>query len=273
MIKFIDILNESTRVKLDPELKKVLDNVVDIIFKKKKQFRKYTPITTIPITIEDGTPGAVEIVVDPSLEHYGLLDSKCGEDCTDPMELIMTINPKKVTSRKGLYQTIYHELTHGTDPMLTTKSTESFWNTYDPEVDKKYWGHPLEFRAITNEFLEGLENEFTLRRNRVTKEQSIITLRKSLKNILNHFSNGEPLSNLSLDIINGMYGGGEHNILRKTLDDIIIDNPDVANLISKKSKLDYLTIINLVKKYSGENWKRFLGMLVKTSDEIKEILK
>jgi hypothetical protein len=189
------------------------------------------------------------------------------------MELIMKINPKKVTSRKGLYQTIYHELTHGTDPMLTTKSTESFWSTYDPEFDEKYWGHPVEFRAITNEFLEALVNEFTLRRNRVTKEQSIITLRKSLKNILNHFSNGEPLSNLSLDIINGMYGGGEHNILRKTLDDIIIDNPDVANLISKKSKLDYLTIINLVKKYSGENWKRFLGMLVKTSDEIKEILK
>ena len=42
---------------------------------------------------------------------------------------------------------------------------------------------------------------------------------------------------------------------------------------AQKSKLDYLTIINLVKKYSGENWKRFLGMLVKTSDEIKEILK
>jgi hypothetical protein len=100
-----------------------------------------------------------------------------------------------------------------------------------------------------------------------------MTLQKSLKNILNHFSNGEPLSNLSLDIINGMYGGGEHNILRKTLDDIVIDNPDVANLMSKKNNLDYLKIINLVKQHSGENWKRFLGMLVKTSDEIKEILK
>ena len=43
--------------------------------------------------------------------------------------------------------------------------------------------------------------------------------------------------------------------------------------MSKKRDLDYLTIINLVKQYSGENWKRFLGMLVKTSDEIKEILK
>ena len=45
MIKFTDILNESTRVKLEPELKRVLNNVVDIIFKKKKQFRKYTPFT------------------------------------------------------------------------------------------------------------------------------------------------------------------------------------------------------------------------------------
>ena len=66
-----------------------------------------------------------------------------------------------------------------------------------------------------------------------------------------------------------------HDIKRnqKTLDDIVIDNPDVANLMSKKNNLDYLKIINLVKQHSGENWKRFLGMLVKTSDEIKEILK
>jgi len=63
MIKLIDILNESTRVKMDPDFKRVLNNVVDIIFKKRKTgFKKYTEITSIPIEIADGTPGTVEIV-------------------------------------------------------------------------------------------------------------------------------------------------------------------------------------------------------------------
>jgi hypothetical protein len=275
MIKFIDILNESTRVKLDPEFKKVLNNVVEVIFKKRKSFRKYTPITTIPIKIADGTPGAVEIAVDPDLEHFGLLDTKCGENCTDPMELIMTINPKKVNSKKNLYQTIYHEMMHATDPMLTTKSTESFWSDYDPDKDEMYWGHPAEFRAITNEFIEALINEFALRRNRLHKQSSIDILRKSLDNILNYFGKGEPLSNLSKDIIYDMYGAQEITNIRKALENIIVDNPDVAELLprNKKEKMDYITVIDLVKQHSGDDWKRFLGMLVKAGDEIKEILK
>ena len=51
------------------------------------------------------------------------------------------------------------------------------------------------------------------------------------------------------------------------------NTPSIGESYHINKLLDYLTIINLVKKYSGENWKRFLGMLVKTSDEIKEILK
>ena len=273
MIKLIDILNESTRVKMDPDFKRVLNNVVDIIFKKRKTgFRKYTPITSIPIEIADGTPGTVEIVVDPELEHYGILDVKV-EDSTDPNDFIIKINPNEVKSKKGLYQTLYHEIMHATDPMFSTKSTESFWGTYDPEMDEKYWGHPVEFRAITNEFIEGLINESTLRRSRVKTPTSIDSLKKSLTNIMNHFSTGEKLTPLSSDIIGDMYGSEEMTRSRIVLNNILVDNPEISDILNQRENdLEYLVVLELVKKYSGSDWKRFLGMLYKASDEIKEIL-
>jgi hypothetical protein len=273
MIKLIDILNESTRVKMDPDFKRVLNNVVDIIFKKRKTgFKKYTEITSIPIEIADGTPGTVEIVVDPELEHYGILDVKV-EDSTDPNDFIIKINPNEVKSKKGLYQTLYHEIMHATDPMFSTKSTESFWDTYDPEMDEKYWGHPVEFRAITNEFIEGLINEFTLRKSRVKNPTSIESLKKSLDNIMNHFSNGDKLSILSTDIIGDMYGSEEMTRSRMVLNNILIDNPEISDVLRKTERnLEYMVVLELVKKYSGSDWKRFLGMLYKASEEIKEIL-
>ena len=33
-----------------------------------------------------------------------------------------------------------------------------------------------------------------------------------------------------------------------------------------------MVVLELVKKYSGSDWNRFLGMLYKASEEIKEIL-
>ena len=273
MIKFIDILNESTRVKMDPDFKRVLNNVVDIIFKKRKTgFKKFTPITSIPIQIADGTPGTVEIAVDPELEHYGILDVKV-EDSVDPNDFIIKINPNEVKSKKGLYQTLYHEIMHATDPMFSTKSTETFWDTYDPEFDDKYWGHPVEFRAITNEFIEGLINEFTLRRSRIKTPNSIESLKKSLVNIMNHFSNGEKLSVLSSDIIGDMYGSEEMSRSRMVLNNILIDNPEISDIFGQSEKnLEYMVVLELVKKYSGSDWNRFLGMLYKASEEIKEIL-
>jgi len=157
--------------------------------------------------------------------------------------------------------------------MFSTKSTESFWDTYDPEMDEKYWGHPVEFRAITNEFIEGLINEFTLRKSRVKNPTSIESLKKSLDNIMNHFSNGDKLSILSTDIIGDMYGSEEMTRSRMVLNNILIDNPEISDVLRKTERnLEYMVVLELVKKYSGSDWKRFLGMLYKASEEIKEIL-
>ncbi len=90
---------------------------------------------------------------------------------------------------------------------------------------------------------------------------------------MNHFSNGEKLSVLSTDIIGDMYGSEEMTRSRMILNNILIDNPEISDVLSKTERnLEYIVVLELVKKYSGSDWKRFLGMLYKASEEIKEIL-
>lgn len=274
MIKLTEILSEAKRIKLEPEVLQTLKNVVELIFKRRKKgFRTLTPITLIPITVAEGTKGSVEIVIDPSLEYYGILDTK-GEDYGDPNDFILRINPRKIKSKKGLYQTLYHEIMHATDPTFSVKHTEKHWGDYDPDIDEKYYGHRIEFVAYTNEFIEGLINEFKLRRKRLTNPKSIEALSSSLNNILNYFAKGEPLSSLSTDIILNMVGNDDINTgIRKTLDNILIDFPEISDMFSSsKEKLTYIEVLDFIKKYNPEDWNKFLSMLYNGVNEIKEFM-
>ena len=63
----------------------------------------YKILSALKITpsIADGTPGTVEIAVDPELEHYGILDVKV-EDSVDPNDFIIKINPNDLAIIKTL---------------------------------------------------------------------------------------------------------------------------------------------------------------------------
>jgi hypothetical protein len=136
-----------------------------------------------------------------------------------------------------------------------------------------YWGHPIEFFAITNEFLEGLTNEFERRAKRYRNADNLIALEKSLDNILRYFAKGEPLSKQSNDIlyrINDEYVN--QNEVSKVLSNISTEFPDVAEIIPSKDVPYYLQYVELIKKYNPKVWPRFLTMLVKTKDDIKNTL-
>jgi len=274
-MKLLNVINEGKRIKLDSETLSLLQKVTDIIYKKRiSGFKKYTPITSIPITVQDGTPGTVEIAVDPELEYFGLLDQKV-EDSKDPNDFILTINPRNITSKKNLYLTLYHEIIHATDPGYTTKSTEKYWKDYDPEIDEKYWAHPIEFRASTNEFIEGLRNEFILRKKRLKNPENITYLFNSADNILNYFANGEKLSKLSYDILEGMSGLVPQNTkISKLLQDMFIEYPQTSEFAAKKiDEPYYIMYIELIKLYDPTIWRKFLTMLHSEVKEIKETLK
>lgn len=267
MIKFADILSEAKRVRLSPETLQTLKNVVDLIFRRRlRGFSKVTPITKIPITIADGTPGSVEIIVDPTTEHYAYIDSSNEDDrAIEPHDFKIVLNPNKIITKKGLYQTLYHEIMHVTDPTFSTKYSEKYWSTYDVESDEGYYGHMIEFRAFTNEFLEGLYNEFIIRRKRITNRKRVTELNNSLDNILNYFAKSEPLSPLSKEILKDMMGEESNFKLReffKRFEQLLYGELERDD--------DYLDILQKVKENIGKEWKRFLNMLYDAYLEIKE---
>jgi len=270
-----DIITEAKRIKLDLETVSHLENFTNKIYKKKLSGVKgYTKVGNMPIVTSDGVKGNVEIVMDPKLPYLGLLDQKI-EDSTDPNDFILSVNPEKITGKKYLYQTLYHEIMHATDPVFTTKQSEKVWSTYDPEIDEKYWAHPIEFRASTNEFLEGIVREFNLRKNRLKKKENLINLEKAADSILNYFSKGKKLNRLAYNIINEITDD-EHlsNVYNQILKNITVEFPNVAELMPEKMEPPkYINLIELIKRYDKEIWKKFLTMLYQTVQEIKESLR
>ena len=278
MIKFInilsDVITEQKRHKFDPETYSKLQSLVDSLWNdRNKEYKGKTIVDYVPITVKDGTQGQVQIRVNPRLKYIGYMGTK-PKDSRDPMDIYIEVNPKFYESKKNLYLTLYHELIHAIDPTQSTKLNQKYQTTYDEKSDEKYWGHPIEFFAITNEFLEGLVLEFKRRADRIRNEDNRKYLNKSFKNILGYFAKGEKLSKVSSDIlykINDEYV--KENEISKVLDDLITNNPHLADYITMPKDVPYyLNYIELIKKYNPKIWKRFLTMLFKTKDEIETII-
>ena len=277
MKKILNILNhlivEQKRDILDPELYSSIEKLTDKLWSNKnKEYTKKTLVGQIPFKTKDGADGLIKIVINPRLSYIGEMGTKPYLS-RDPMDFVMELQPKKYGSKKNLYLTIYHEVMHATDPNLSTKTSMKYLSTYNPLDDKKYWGHPIEFRAITNEFLEALVLEFKIRINRLIIPENKKFLTKSLENILNYFKQGSKLSKLSLDILRRM---NDENVLdnrfSKLVADISSEFPQASEFIPDKEEPYFLTYIETIKNHNPEIWRRFLTMLSKTSKEIEEII-
>jgi len=278
MIKFIpilsDVITEQKRHKFDTETYAKIHSVVDKLWNDRNiEYKGKTIVDYISITLKDGTQGQVQLRVNPRLKYIGYMGTK-PKDSRDPMDMYIEVNPKFYESKKNLYLTLYHELIHAIDPTQTTKLNQKYQTTYNEKSDKMYWGHPIEFFAITNEFLEGLVLEFKRRSERIRNEDNRKYLNKSFKNILGYFAKGEKLTKVSTDIlykINDEYVND--NEISKVLDDLITNNPQLADYIKMPNDIPYfLNYIQLIKKYNPKIWPRFLTMLYKTKDEIEDII-
>lgn len=280
MIKIINILsqvlNEQKRYQFSPDVYQQINSVVDKLWndRKKDYGRRKELVDIIQFKTADGVDGLVKIIVNPRLPYVGFQGIR-PKYSTDPADLFIEVNPKKYESKKNLYLTIYHEMIHASDPTQSHKWSSKYEMTYDPEKDEKYWGHPIEFFAITNEFLEGLILEFKRRRKKSKNPNNIKLLEKSFQNILNYFARGEKLSRLSLDIlfrINDEYVN--ENKISEMLADIKSEYPNVSELLPQRADTPYfLHLIELIKKFNPEIWPRFLTMIYKVKEEITEILK
>lgn len=278
MIKFINILSsvitEQKRFKFDPETYAKLVELTDKLWSTRNvKYDRKTQVDQFQFKTSDGTDALVKIYINPRYPHFGELDTR-PKGSRDPMDLVMQLNPRMYGSKKNLFLTIYHEMLHATDPTQSSRMNIKYQTTYNEKSDKDYWGHKIEFRAITNEFLEGLVNEFSRRANRLRNLDNKKYLLKSLNNILNYFGKGEPLSNLSLDIIRRINDEGVNdNRVSKLLSDISLDYPESIELLNTGEEEPYYkTYIELIKKFNPDIWPRFLTMLYNTKEEIENII-
>lgn len=281
MIKFINILTETViseqkKYRFQPETLSKMKSVVEKLWNdRNKKYKGKTPVDFFPFKLADGTDGLVKVIVNPRLPYVGFMGTK-PKKSLDPADIFIEVNPKFYESKKNLYLTVFHEMIHAVDPTQSHKWRPSKEVDYNPKKDEMYWGHPIEFFAITNEFLEGLTNEIERRANRYSNPNNLVILEKSLDNIVNYFGKGEKLSKLSNDIlfrINDEYV--DSNSISRTLADISTDYPNVADIMPEKTDdiPYYLNYVQLIKKFNPKVWPRFLTMLVKTKDDIKDMLK
>lgn len=278
MIKFVNILEsvitEQKRFRFPPELYTKMQEVTDKLWSNRnKIYDRKTQVDQINFKTSDGTDGLVKIVINPRLKYIGLMDTK-PKMSRDPMDFVMELQPKEYGSKKNLFLTIYHEMLHATDPSQSTKMSMKQLSTYNEKKDEMYWGHPIEFRAITNEFLEGLVLEFNRRLKGLKIKENKKVLLKSLQNILNYFAKNEPLSKLSLNIISRI---NDENVLDNRISKIVSDMPTnfpgVAEFMDKgKEDPYYLTYVELIKKFNPSIWPRFLKMFYNTFEEIKKTI-
>lgn len=278
MIKIIPILNnvisEAKRYKFSEDVQKRLHNLVELLWNDKdKKYKGKETVDTIPFKLADGTDGLVKVVVNPRLPYVGYMGTS-PKKSLDPADIFIEVNPKHYESKKNLYLTLYHEMLHASDPTQSHKWTPSYELTYDEKSDDKYWGHPIEFFAISNEFLEGLVMEFERRIKRTKKVENLEILRKSLRNILNYFAKGERLTKLSKDIlyrINDEYVGDEPS---KVLINLTADLPHIADLLPERGGNEpyYLHYVQMIKRFNPEIWRKFLSMLHETGMEIRDLL-
>jgi hypothetical protein len=279
MIKFINILSnvitEAKRYQFDPETYLKMSSVVEDLWKdRNKEYKKKTLVDMIPFKMADGTDGLVKVVVNPRLKYIGYMGTR-PKKSLDPADIFVEVNPKFYESKKNLYLTLYHEMLHASDPTQSHKWTPSYELTYDEKDDTKYWGHPVEFFAIANEFLEGLVLEFERRVDRMRNQENKKFLLKTLNNILNYFAKNESLTKQSLNIIQRInddsIGAGKFG---EILANIQTDYPDTADILppTYEDEPYYLHYVQMIKKFNPEIWPKFLSMLYTTSQEIKDII-
>lgn len=268
------VISEGKRFKFSPEVYTKMMEVTEKLWAiRNKPITKKTFIDTIKFKTSDGVDGLVKVVINPRLKFIGAVETK-PTFSRDPMDFVMELQPKEYGSKKNLFLTIYHEMLHATDPSQSTKLSMPFMTTYNEYSDEKYWGHPIEFRAITNEFMEGLVNEYNRRIKGLKKPENKKFLLKSLDNLLAYFSKGEKRSRLTDDILLRI---NDEDIpdskIAQILANLQTSYPNISDMIPRKpDEPYYITYIELIKKHGPELWPKFLTLLYNTVEEIRDII-
>jgi hypothetical protein len=239
----------SKRVKLHPRTISDLQYLTNKVWDAYKEKDDEQPLKGT-ITVVDPTGAFADVPV------YYLSDAEMqgGVFQLDPSKprtlynVLIVINPDEalVPTKNATYQTLYHEIQHlmdlNTTSYLTKKQMDKYGKAGEDD-DSTYWGHDFEFRAFTNEFLEGLVNGYKDLKGKYDKEE----LSDSLNSVLNYFGKN----------------GSADEIFQKVLFDITSESEDSGNYPFS------LKVLSLVRKHNPGKWNVFLKMLYNTVQELR----
>lgn len=95
---------------------------------------------------------------------------------------------------------------------------------------------------------------------------------RSLDNLLGYFSRGESLNKLTIDILKRVNDEDVlENMISKSLTNLTTAYPNISDLVVKKDEDEpyYLTYLENIKKYNPKMWPRFLTMLYKSIEDLR----
>ncbi len=243
-------INEgSKRVKLNPRTISDIKNVIDIIWKDYENLDDDPPLKgTIYVNDPSGAEFEVPVYYLSDFSEQGAVYQYDQNKPRSLDNIFMIVNPDKVLipNKKSLYNVIYHEIQHmidlNTTLYLNPKQIEKYRNAGSDE----YWGHDFEFRAYTNEILEGIVNEYKSLLGVKTKQELLNSLKSLVKYFAVEGEADEIAKNVLLDISSESLG------------------EDLPHVIQ---------VLMLLKANNTEKWGTFLKMLYSTVTEIATEIK
>lgn len=164
--------------------------------------------------------------------------------------LFIVVNPEEALnpSLKSTYHILYHELQHLMDLNTTEYISQKKEKEYSSEDrDKGYWGHEFEFRAFSNEIINGIYQEYKDLFKRVRDEDII----NSVDSMVDYFGKSGQLDSLGQKVLYSISSEEEQG-------------PNEYPYILK--------VARLLKKNAPQRWNTFLKMLYNVGEEIKSEL-
>jgi hypothetical protein len=268
-------MGNSKRHRLDIATKRNIKDLIPKIFKlkgKKKVFDK-KKVDDIIVRVDDGTMYEVSIYLDTSINYFAHVQDISDEEGFFDYELL--INPLLIKSEKDLYNKLYHELLHVTDPDITTAQTDEYINLYDASNVETYYGTKIEFRAWIGEILEALHNEVINELNYINTKDDIQNLKNTLKNIVVHLAEGYEILPSSNRLIRKMSGREENiddftNLLKKLK--LKSEFEHLIEPFEEEIMPEYLLVLNLFKEHNKPLWVNFIQQLKHLYNELIDVI-
>jgi hypothetical protein len=263
---------EHKRVNLSIETKKQIRELTKKIFKDRDKFFDFDDrkVGELVISIDDGTKHVVDVYIETvSSDEAHIIDMR--DD--DYFEFRLFVNLNYIKTEKGLYNTIYHEVMHLTDPSITTRPSEEYINYNDTD----YYSMLIEFRAWTNEILEALYNEVINELSYVNNKNELNILRNTLKNIIAHIADGFELLPKAKILMRKMSGREEVvEDISEVLNKVNLIYPNLSHLtepIGEEEEIPtYILVLMNFKDVDEERWNGFIRTLKKVYEELIDLI-